>query len=513
LHAVAPNGSARWTFRTGDWVDSSPALGVDGTIYFGSYDKNVYAVNPDGTEKWRFATGGRIFSSPAIGADGTVYVGSGDQRLYAIGRDGVKKWDYLTDGDIQASPSVGADGTVYFASDVTFHALRPDGTGPRWRIRLNSTSASSAAIRGDGAIILGADDGVVRAINPADGSVRWTFDTRTGLGNLIESSPVVGADGSIYIGSFDGNLYKLNGSGSPLSSYASWPAFHGDPQRRGRALALAGSGKLLNLSTRAQVSGTATLITGIVVQGAAARAFLIRGVGPTLAQFGVDGMPDPRLTVYAGSTVVGFNDDWEQNEGGLSVIDTGNAVGAFPLPPGSKDAAIVLALTAGLYTTHISSSDGQGGVVLAEAYDAVGGDPSGRLVNVSTRSQVGMGADALFAGVVLSGTGRSRLLMRAVGPGLTQFGVTNVLARPTMSVFAQGAGGQPQLIRTNTGWTTDGYAYDLAVAAQTVAAFPLSASSADCAAVVTVEPGNYTIQISGVGSTTGEALVEIYILP
>ena len=103
--------------------------------------------------------------------------------------------------------------------------------------------------------------------------------------------------------------------------------------------------------------------------------------------------------------------------------------------------------------------------------------------------------------------------MRAVGPGLSQFGVTSVLTRPTMSVYAQSTGGQPQLIRTNTGWTTEGYTYDLAVAAQTVAAFPLSANSADCAVVVTVEPGNYTIQVSGVGATTGEALVEIYILP
>jgi len=69
----------KWTFVTGGYVGSSPAIGADGTIYIGSRDTNVYAINPDGSKKWEFATGGDVKSSPAIGADGTIYVAVTEQ--------------------------------------------------------------------------------------------------------------------------------------------------------------------------------------------------------------------------------------------------------------------------------------------------------------------------------------------------------------------------------------------------------------------------------------------------
>ena len=69
-------------------MDSSPAIGPDGTVYVGSWDNKLYAINgKSGVKLWEFKTGGRVYSSPAIGSDGTVYVGSGDKRLYAIKTD------------------------------------------------------------------------------------------------------------------------------------------------------------------------------------------------------------------------------------------------------------------------------------------------------------------------------------------------------------------------------------------------------------------------------------------
>jgi hypothetical protein len=361
-------------------------------------------------------------------------------------------------------------------------------------------------------IVIGADDGYVRAFNPANGALRWQFDPGPRR-DLIESSPIVAPDGSIYIGSLDGFLHKINGNGSPLSRVSTWPAFQRDAARNGRALTVSGAGRLLNLSTRAQLGGGATLIAGFYMLGGGPRVHLLRGIGPTLAQFGVAGLPDPRLQIFSGPSSIGGNDNWGDNAGGFSVPDTSAAVGAFPLPEGSRDAAIVLPLGPGLYTTHITSVDGRGGVVLVEAYDAPAGDAATRLLNVSTRGQVGVGADALFAGVAVGGTGRTRLLLRAIGPGLAQFGVGGVLARPTLSLFARQPDGTQRLLRTNTGWATENANYDVAAAAWLVQAFPLLETSADCAMVATVEPGNYTIQVSGVGGTTGEALVEIYVLP
>lgn len=512
LWAVNRDGTVRWRFAVGSWIDSSPAIGVDGSIYFGCNDRSVYAVTPAGALKWRFDTGAAVRSSPAIGADGTVFIASRNQRVYALdAASGAVKWDFFTNDDILASPVVGADGTVYISSfDRGLYALRGSDGSQLWRAALPAGSASTAAVRADGVIVLGADDGIVRAFNP-NGSLRWQFPT--GSRELIESSPIVAPDGSIYIGSLDGFLYKLNGNGVALSTVSTWPVFQRDAARSARATTVSGGGRLLNLSTRAQLAGGATLIAGFVMQGGTERVHLLRGVGPALAAFGLAGMPDPRMQVFSGQVALAANDNWGDFTGGFSVPDTAAAVGAFPFPAGSRDAATVLALPPGLYSTHLTSVDGRGGVVLVEAYDAPAGDATTRLVNVSTRGQVGTGADALFAGVAVGGPRRSRLLLRAIGPGLTQFGVGGVLARPTLSLYEQLPGGGQRLLRTNTGWATENTSYDLAAAAGLVQAFALATSSADCAMVATVDPGNYTIQVSGVGGTTGEALVEIYVLP
>ena len=74
-----------WKFETESSVISSPAIGADGTIYFGSTDNKFYALNSDGSVLWTFDTEDSIGASPAIGADGTIYFTSEDGKLYAIG--------------------------------------------------------------------------------------------------------------------------------------------------------------------------------------------------------------------------------------------------------------------------------------------------------------------------------------------------------------------------------------------------------------------------------------------
>lgn len=124
-----------WSFESGAALQSSPAIGQNGVIYFGSYDGNLYALNPDGTKRWQFPTGGLIFSSPAVAPGGTIYVGSYDHKLYAIHSDGSKKWEFATGGIVWSSPAISEDGTVYIGSgapDNKLYALNPDGT-VKWR--------------------------------------------------------------------------------------------------------------------------------------------------------------------------------------------------------------------------------------------------------------------------------------------------------------------------------------------------------------------------------------------
>ena len=513
LHAVAPqDGEVLWSVPTQGEVESSPAIAADGTIYFGSYDQKVYARNRDGSEKWTFVTGGAVLASPAIGADGTVYIGSADQSIYAISPEGNKKWEYPTNGSIQASPVIGADGTIYVVADTSVYALRPNETDERLRWKAAITppagSISTPAIRADGTIIFGADDGRVRALNPQDGSQKWAFNTETN--DLIESSPIISPDGSIYIGSFP-YLFKLNGNGSPLSAYSSWPAFRRDIRHTGRALATNTGGQLVNISTRAQAGAGRNLIAGFVVQAPQGRAYLIRGVGPGLQANNVAGfLPDPGLQVFSGALPFRTNDNWFLNDESnqLSLSETTAAVGAFPLQPGSADAAILPALPSGVYHAHTNSSDARSGVALVEVYDGLAGDPTARLLNLSTRAFVGTGENILIAGFVVGGAGSMRLLLRGIGPGLAQFGVGGVLAQPRLTVFRGGTE-----IARNTGWTSNGYRNDLMVAAAAVSAFALDERNPDSALLFDAEPGAYTIQISGVGNTTGEAMVEIYVLP
>jgi septal ring-binding cell division protein DamX len=101
------------------------------------------------------------------------------------------------------------------------------------------------------------------------------------------------------------------------------------------------------------------------------------------------------------------------------------------------------------------------------------------------------------------------LLVRADGPALTQFGVTGVLAQPILSVFD----GSGKVIASNTGWGTNANTAQIASVAAQVGAFPLASGSADCALIISLPPGGYTVQVAGVNNTTGVALAEIYEVP
>lgn len=124
LFAIEPDGATRWAFQAGSFIFGSPAIGADGTIYFGCFDQNLYAINPNGTEKWRFATGNTIESTPAIAADGTIYFGSSDAKLYALNAGGTKAWEFAAGSTVIASPVIRADGSVCIgAFNSKFYAV------------------------------------------------------------------------------------------------------------------------------------------------------------------------------------------------------------------------------------------------------------------------------------------------------------------------------------------------------------------------------------------------------
>lgn len=275
-----------------------------------------------------------------------------------------------------------------------------------------------------------------------------------------------------------------------------------------------GASRLVNVSTRGLVRAGDALTPGFVTRGTGTKSLVIRAIGPTLSLFGVSGaLSDPRMDVIplGSSTANLSNDDWTV---GSTLKNAFAAVGAFPLPDaGSKDSAVLATLPAtgsSGYTVRISATgNATSGVALAEVYDTEALTAPVRLVNVSTRGFAGTGADGLTPGFFIDGTAPKSLLIRVVGPGLTQFGVTDVLADPQLSVIPA-RWSSP--VASNNDWGDGGQTSVLQVAFGSAGAFSLPTGSKDAAVLVRLPPGGYTVQASGVNNTTGTALVEVYDL-
>jgi cyclophilin family peptidyl-prolyl cis-trans isomerase len=253
-------------------------------------------------------------------------------------------------------------------------------------------------------------------------------------------------------------------------------------------------------------TGDQTLIAGFQVSGNG-KSLLIRGVGPTLANYSVPGfLVDPLLSLFNGNpTLINSNDNWSDAANASQIAATAAQLQDFALPAGSKDAALLATLNDGLYTAQVSGVGNTTGIALVEVYDA-NPTAASRLTGVSARTQVGTGANILIAGFAITGTAQMKVLLRGVGPTLASFAVNGVLADPQIAVYTSPGGFQ---IASNDNWS------DNANAAQISAnsGFPLPAGSKDAALLLTLNPGTYTVQVSGVGNATGVALVEVYEVP
>lgn len=199
VHAVYPNGTVKWTYRDGSETHSlsSPAIGNDGTIYFGSdyYPTyNIYAINANGTLRWKYSTGFITNGAPAIGSDGTIYIGSGDHHLYAMNPNGTLRWRFETGSDIKGAATITPDGTIYIpAFNSYFYALAPNGTLLWQGYTGDSVAAAGLALATDGTIYVGTE--MLRAYYP-NGTLKWSVELP---GDVYGTVPAVSADGTIYM--------------------------------------------------------------------------------------------------------------------------------------------------------------------------------------------------------------------------------------------------------------------------------------------------------------------------
>jgi len=269
-----------------------------------------------------------------------------------------------------------------------------------------------------------------------------------------------------------------------------------------------------NISTRAFVqTDDNVMIGGFVVQGTGPKRVIIRAIGPELTQYGVpNALANPTLELHNGNGVlIASNDNWRTTV--IGGIITSNQVGEIRdsrhAPADGSESAIIADLAPGNYTAIVRGVNDTTGVALVEVYDL---DPnaSSILGNISTRSFVQTGDDVMIGGFIVTGSEPKRVVVRAIGPELTQYGVPNALPNPTLELHD----GTGALIASNDNWRTTiigGIITDNQVG-QIRDSGHAPTDGRESAIIVDLPPGNYTAIVRGVNETMGVGLVEVYDL-
>ncbi|HEU5080686.1 MAG TPA: immunoglobulin domain-containing protein [Opitutaceae bacterium] len=264
-----------------------------------------------------------------------------------------------------------------------------------------------------------------------------------------------------------------------------------------------GTPKLINISTRSYVgTGGDVMIAGFIIGGTSPKTVLIRASGPALAAFGVPGaLTDPTIELHDSKTIIATNDNWGDDAQEKTLLQQAfQATNAFGWVDGSKDAAIVVNLDPGSYTAVVAGKNNATGVALIEAYEVDIPNRNSKLINISTRSTVKTDANVQIAGFIISGDAPKRVVIRASGPALTKYGVGGVLADPVMELHS----GETVLAQNND-WDPS-----LRADFQAVGIDNWETGSKDAAIVTTLQPGGYSVIVSGKNGTTGVALVEVF---
>lgn len=277
---------------------------------------------------------------------------------------------------------------------------------------------------------------------------------------------------------------------------------------------LSGNRHAINLSTRADVgTGNNIMTAGFTLAGSGTKQLVLRGIGPRLADFGVQGtLSNPQIelrngTVFSPGTWLASNNDWGNQSSNPQLVSVSSQVSAFALVDNSLDAAMLHTLGSGNYLLNVSGVSGATGNALAEVYDT---SPTSEpfLKTLTTRCLVTSGQVAT-AGIVIYGQANKTILIRAVGPTLATapHNVSGTHTDPALTVYLGSTA-----IHQNNDWqqiADDGWKAAAAVASD-LGVYPLGSGKKDAALVVTLSPGVYTAVASSNNGTSGLVQLEIH---
>jgi plastocyanin len=336
-------------------------------------------------------------------------------------------------------------------------------------------------------------------IQPGD-TVRWEWKS-TGHYHTVTSGPFIPGGGGTPDGLFDSGAHMsttfvFSHTFPTAGKFPYFCEFHDTVGMTGTVVVGAASSQLANISTRAFAqSGSNVLIGGFTISGSGTKTVLVRALGPTLSSFGISNpVANPLLELHDSTrAVIATNDDW-----GSDVYFA--SVPADLRPPNNLESAIVTFLAPGSYTAIVRGVNNTTGVALVEVYDLdTAAGPI--LSNISSRGLVQTRGDVMIGGFIVQGSTTEKVLVRALGPTLADFGVIGNLADPTLELRDVNG----NLVDSNDNWRSTNEAAIMATG------FP-PPNDLESAIVRVLNAGNYTALLRGVNGATGAALVEVYVL-
>jgi len=448
----------------------------------------------------------------------------------------------FNDSSTAGGATLVANGGTASGGGILFHGASTGGTA---RVKVfdngslnigdHQSGVTVGSIEGSGNVYLGANRLTVGANNIStsfSGVISGSGSlAKVGSGVLTLQANDCIADtvGLILI---SGSIIKLDFTGSPdvsaslkINGVPQPPGIYGGPMSGaphilpefGEGLGTVEAGPistLANISTRALVqTGDNVMIGGFIVQGAGPKRIVIRAIGPELAQYGVPSLlVNPTLELHDGTgALIASNDNWHHTiiSGIIRSDQSAEIRNSGYAPDDFRESAMIVNLPAGNYTAIVRGVANMTGVALVEVYD-LSPAPDSLLGNISSRSFVQTGDNVMIGGVIVQGTQPRRVIVRAIGPELTPYGVPNPLADPTLKLYdSTGA-----LIASNDNWqhTIIGGIITNPQVQQIRNSGYAPGNGNESAIIATLAPGNYTAIVSGVNNTTEVALLEVYDL-
>jgi hypothetical protein len=255
-----------------------------------------------------------------------------------------------------------------------------------------------------------------------------------------------------------------------------------------------GESTLRNISTRVRVeTGDNAMIGGFIISGTQPKTVIVRGIGPSLPIPGA--LADPVIEVHGSAgELLATNDNWNDSLTRQQIIDSGLA------PANDLESALWGIISPGAYTVVVRGKNDTTGIGLFDVYD-LDQTVDSKLANVSTRGFVGTGDNVMIGGTIVVGNEPANVLLRAIGPSLTNFGISNTLQNPALELFD----GNGTLIAANNNWRDD-------VEDKIIETGLAPSNDLESAILRELEPGNYTAIVRGSNNTTGVAVIEAYEL-